>query len=193
MVKKPVFNTFLFKIKFFLISSNFFLFEGCVNPVETYNNFFYLSNFDAISELITSLPEFGHLRDKLSKLRSKFIERSYETLDPDPNHFNTLVHGDLWTNNFLLQYDGLIENVQLKNVVFIDFQYSCWTSPAIDLHYFLNSSLQEDVRSNHIDDLVEYYYNELTALLQKLDYKQFIPTLEKFQQEFLSKSFFGKF
>lgn len=145
--------------------------------------------------MITSLPEFAYLSEKLSKLRNKFIEKTYETLDPDPTQFNTLVHGDLWINNLLLQYDDdtLAENTPLKNIMFIDFQYSCWTSPAIDLHYFFNSSLQEDVRSNHIDELVEFYHRELTTRLEKLNYQKHIPTLQQFQQEFLSKSFFGRF
>lgn len=35
---------------------------------------------------------------------------------------------------------------QLENVTLIDFQFCCWTLLAIDLQYFFNTSLNEDLR-----------------------------------------------
>lgn len=164
--------------------------SGCINRVENSLEYFYLTNFDAFCYLVESMPELAHLSPKLGKLRSKFIEKTCATLDADPNHFNTLAHGDMWTNNLLLQRDNQTKLV--KDVVFIDFQFSLWTSPAIDLQYFFNTSLEEDVRSNNIDELVEFYHDKLAEHLKQLNFKKPIPTLPEFQRQFLDKSFFGK-
>lgn len=166
-------------------------FIGFINRIEDSLQFFFLTNFDAFCELIATLPQLAHLNEKLAKLQNKFIEKTCATFDPDPNHFNTLAHGDMWMNNLLLLRDN--KTSTLRDAIFIDFQYSLWTSPAIDLQYLLNNSLQEDVRSNHIEELVAFYHGELAMHLKRLDYKKHIPTLSEFQQQFLAKSFLGEF
>lgn len=164
--------------------------SGCINRVENSLEHFYLTNFDAFCHLIASIPELAHLNAKLVKLRSKFIEKTCITLDANPSQFNTLAHGDMWINNLLLLRDN--QTKRLNDVIFIDFQFSVWTSPAIDLQYFFNTSLEEDVRFNHTDELIAFYHNQLAAHLKELHFKKQIPTLPEFQQQFLAKSFFGK-
>lgn len=80
----------------------------------------------------------------------------------------------------------------IENMIFIDFQYSCWTSPTIDLHYFFNNSLEESLRPCRFDDLIAFYHEHLTAFLKQLRYKKEIPTLEQFKRQYLEKSFYGK-
>lgn len=81
---------------------------------------------------------------------------------------------------------------EIENLVFIDFQYSCWTSPAIDLHYFLNNSLQESLRHCRFDELIAIYHNNLEATLKQLAYKKPIPSLKQFKQQYVDKNFYGK-
>lgn len=188
---RRMFQNFYFKVDAIRNFNATNLFVGFMNRVESSLQFFYITNFDAFCELVASFPEFAHLNEKLAKLRSKFIEKTCATLDPDPSHFNTLAHGDMWMNNLLLLRDN--QTSMLRNAIFIDFQYSLWTSPAIDLQYFLNTSLQEDVRSNHIDELVTFYHGDLAMHLKRLDYRKHIPSLQEFQQQFLAKSFLGEF
>lgn len=83
-------------------------------------------------------------------------------------------------------------DAKIENVVLIDFQYSCWTSPAIDLHYFFNNSLQESLRHCRFDELIAIYHDNLEATLKQLAYKQSIPTLEQFKQQYVDKNFYGK-
>lgn len=136
------------------------------------------------------MPELAHLDTKLIKLRYKFIEKTCATLDADASQFNSLAHGDMWMNNLLLLRDN--QTKSMKDVIFIDFQFSVWTSPAIDLQYLFNTSLEEDVRSNHIDELVAFYHEKLATHLKQLNFKKPIPTLQAFQKQFSAKSFFGK-
>lgn len=81
---------------------------------------------------------------------------------------------------------------KIENMMFIDFQYSCFTSPAIDLHYFFNTSLQESLRPNRFDELIAFYHEHLVTYLKRLDYKKPIPNLDQFKQQYLDKSFYGK-
>ena len=79
----------------------------------------------------------------------------------------------------------------IENVIFIDFQISCWTSPTVDLHYFFNNSLQESLRPNRFDHLIEFYHENLAENLKRLEYKKQIPTLDEFKQQYKEKAFFG--
>lgn len=80
----------------------------------------------------------------------------------------------------------------IENIIFIDFQYACWTSPAMDLIYFLNTSLQESLRPRKFDDLIAYYHSHLETNLNRLEYKKSIPNLDEFKQQYHDKNFYGK-
>lgn len=60
-----------------------------------------------------------------------------------------------WMNNLMIKYKN---GSEIANVILLDFQYSCWTSPAIDLHYFFNNSLQECLWPDRFDELLEFYH-----------------------------------
>lgn len=80
----------------------------------------------------------------------------------------------------------------IENLIFIDFQFSSWTSPAIDFHYFFESSLQDPLRPNRFDDLIESYHGDLVEYLKRLGYKQKILTSEELKQQYREKAFYGK-
>lgn len=83
------------------------------------------------------------------------------------------------------------ESPSIENVILIDFQYACWTSPTIDLHYLLNTSLQESLRPGRLDELIGIYHGHLVDGLKRLDYKQPIPNLEQFKNQYNDKRFYG--
>lgn len=62
--------------------------------------------------------------------------------------FNVLIHGDLWVNNIMF---GDFEDA----VRLVDFQLAHFTSPVIDLLYFIITSTTIDVRFNHVERLLE--------------------------------------
>lgn len=82
--------------------------------------------------------------------------------------------------------------MSIENIIFIDFQYSCWTSPTVDLHYFLNTSLQESLRPSRFDDLIMFYHSHLERYLNRLGYKKSIPNLDQLKQQYHDKNFYGK-
>ena len=102
-----------------------------------------------------------------------------------------------WTNNIMIKYEDTVDSdksepLPIENMIFVDFQYSCWTSPAVDLHYFLNTSLHESLRPDRFDDLIAYYHGHLEANLKQLGYNKPIPNFDQFKQQYLDKSFYGK-
>lgn len=87
---------------------------------------------------------------KLRALADVMLDRIAEVVSRDDNAFNVLIHGDLWVNNMLFRYSGAPDELR-----FIDFQCLHFSSPAIDLQYFFNTSSCADVRANHLDSLMK--------------------------------------
>ncbi|XP_075146904.1 uncharacterized protein LOC142221192 [Haematobia irritans] len=149
----------------------------------------FVGFFEACIRMVAQWSEYRDLTAKLKSLVPLYMELNKQVFDPIETHLNVFAHGDLWTNNILIKYDK--ENRKPLDVIIIDFQYSAWTSPAVDLHYFLNTSMQEDIHVHHQDQLVYHYYGYLKTILEKLNYKGDIPSLHKFHQQLQEKAFYA--
>lgn len=148
----------------------------------------YTTQLDALVETVEGFKNFEYYAEKLRKLKPNLIEKGRCAFDVIPEHFNTLTHGDIWTNNIMVSYNDVN---QLDNVALIDFQFSCWASPTLDLHYLFNTSLAEDLRLFHQEELVQFYHKKLANALKRLNYQKRIPTLHEFHVQFLEKTFYG--
>lgn len=98
------------------------------------------------------------------------------------------MHGDMWLNNLLVQYG---DNKSAKDILLIDFQLSGWASRAVDLIYFVFTTLNEEDYMNHFDEVLQIYNEEFSATLKKFDYKA-IPSFSEFQQEVQKKLPYGE-
>lgn len=150
---------------------------------------FYIQSFDAVTYLVSQWSDYQYYAEKLKLLRPHLIENAKRSFDPKTHHFNTLIHGDIWLNNTMFGYtlDKIPEKVML-----MDFQFCCWASPTIDLHYFFNTSLEENLRLYYQDELLQYYYKVLARALKNLQYPNHIPTLLEFTLQFMENSFYSK-
>ncbi|XP_034661886.1 uncharacterized protein LOC117897269, partial [Drosophila subobscura] len=129
------------------------------------------------AEFADTCPELGsYYGDKLRALVKRVMEYSTRVYDPQPDEFNTLVHGDYWVNNVMLRYS---EKQEPLDMILIDFQFSSWSSPAVDLHYFFNTSLQKNVRFHQQDALIQFYHKVLVDTLKELKYGGYIPSLRQ--------------
>lgn len=151
--------------------------------------------FEAVTkecaEFCETCPELGgYYGEKLLRLVPHVVENSTRCYDWKEGHFFTLNHGDIWTNNFMMCYGDV--GRELKDILLIDFQYCNWTSPAVDLHYFFNTSLADDLLFHRQDHLVQYYHEVLSQTLRKLGYQQHIPTLHELKVQLLDRGFLGK-
>lgn len=99
--------------------------------------------------------------------------------------FKVLNHGDSWLNNILFKND---ENGKTSEVKYVDFQLNFWGTPSNDLLYFISSSIRDDVKVKHFDDMIQFYHDELTKALKQLNYESHIPTLSELHIDLLEKA-----
>ncbi|XP_017124146.1 uncharacterized protein LOC108144026 [Drosophila elegans] len=129
------------------------------------------------ADFANECPELGeHYAKKLKELQKRVMEYSTRVYDPQPGEFNTLVHGDYWVNNVMLRYG---EKKEPLDMTLIDFQFCSWSSPAVDLHYFFNSSVQSKIRFERQDELIQYYHSVLVETLKDLNFAGYTPTLRQ--------------
>ncbi|EDW84844.1 uncharacterized protein Dwil_GK12928 [Drosophila willistoni] len=149
----------------------------------------FLGLLAAAKRRVSQWPGYEKYAEKLESLLPIYMELGKRVFDVTQSHINVLAHGDLWTNNVLVKYDKA--SGEPLDVIIIDFQYSAWGSPAIDLFYFLNSSLQWDLHLHHQEDLIRYYFDIFSATLRKLRFNGNIPSLVRFRHQIQTKEFYA--
>lgn len=139
-------------------------------------------------EFIAALRSYGDCDKYADKIASwdqqKLLTSWISTAEPMRNGFKILSHGDAWLNNMMFRSD--------EDVLFLDFQGCAWGSPALDLEYFMISSVSDDIKVTHFDELMKFYHAELTESLIKLKYDEAIPSYEELQEDLLAKGAIGK-
>ncbi|XP_060648430.1 uncharacterized protein LOC132786061 isoform X1 [Drosophila nasuta] len=143
--------------------------------------------------LFKCLPKYDDYEsysDAVHAIQPKFVDLMYGLNNPDPEDFNALAHGDLWTNNILFQYkEG---NPEPNETYFVDLQLPRYCSVAYDLMYFLLASTQFDLKISHFDYFIKNYHGQLKKHLQLLKYpEEKIPTLRSIHQQLLKHGFVG--
>ncbi|KAK5640986.1 hypothetical protein RI129_009533 [Pyrocoelia pectoralis] len=89
-------------------------------------------------------PGLSMYAPKLELIQKDFLEIVFKSNKPSAK-FNVLNHGDLWTNNIMISYNS---NGKIKDVRFVDYQTLFYSSPAIDLHYFLVTGTSLESKKN---------------------------------------------
>ena len=144
--------------------------------------------FKSFYNSIKSYGDCDEYADKIAKWDIHKICSSFVDLaEPMKNGFQILNHGDMWINNFMIKSDSEGKPIDVK---LIDYQMSYWASPAGDLIYFLIISVQDDIKVDQFDNLVEYYHTNLVESLIKLKYDKVIPTLEELHADMLHAACF---
>ncbi|XP_055855055.1 uncharacterized protein LOC129918493 [Episyrphus balteatus] len=154
------------------------------------NNYspFFEGLVEACGKMVSQWDDFKEYGEKMLALKPKVMEYGNQVFDPIEGHLNVLAHGDFWVNNAMFN-EG--PNEHPNDVILIDFQYSVWGSPAIDLHWFFNTSLREEIRLHQQDELFQYYYNIFAETLNALGFKAKIPSLHQFLLHMTEKSFYA--
>lgn len=101
-----------------------------------------------------------------------------------------LNHGDLWVNNIMFKYEK--DQTTPNDVIFVDYQLSSVNTLGIDYNYFMNTSPTMEVRENHYEELMNFYYKIFSETLQRLNYKN-IPSFEDVKKEIVGSYSFGLF
>lgn len=164
--------------------------DGLFNrKIKLLHDFFY-AMLDTCAEEVSTWPEFKTITKKLVELKDDLIERGSCVFDYHEDETFVFLHSDLWTTNLMFKYDDEQSPIDIK---FIDFQMSSYGSPVIDLIYFIYTSAEIEVRFNKTQELLKYYWENLSQSLTKLNCVEKIPSEEQLQHEWDRKFFHGKF
>ncbi|KAL7293943.1 hypothetical protein TKK_0012673 [Trichogramma kaykai] len=85
-----------------------------------------------------------------------------------PEPWCSIMHFDFWTNNVLYHRDEATGRID--DCKFIDFQNYVYNSPLRDLPYFLCSSTEARVMRDHLDELLDLYYETFCRVLKSVQY-----------------------
>lgn len=132
--------------------------------------------------------KYAHIATKLDKLAKTFRIRCADIYEYEPNEFCVLNHGDCWINNIMFKES---DNGKLNDILMVDYQMSVYSSPAIDLHYFLNICPQIKFESD--DFLLFSYLKTLTDTMISLDCATKALTMEKLKTALHEKRIYAVF
>jgi hypothetical protein len=168
--------------------------DAYVEGMYTDNNRDIMSNFMAssintLANVVEKWHGFEEYGDKFRNIIPTIWDRMAEAVKPVSGSLSVLNHGDFWVNNMMFHYCP--NTGKADDVRFIDFQISRYTSPAVDLLYFIYSSPSEDVRSEYTENLLETYHRELSYTLKVLGCEHHKFTIEQLKKECEDKAFFG--
>lgn len=106
---------------------------------------------------------------KEAKIYLDRIEKTIEygfTQDIKPEEpWATMMHNDFWVNNMMFKYD---ESDKLIDMKIVDFQLTVYDYGVNDLIFFLISSSQKEILDNHLDDMIDFYYDSFIESLKSL-------------------------
>uniref|UniRef100_A0A182LS42 CHK kinase-like domain-containing protein n=1 Tax=Anopheles culicifacies TaxID=139723 RepID=A0A182LS42_9DIPT len=138
--------------------------------------------FGDLMQLTAMYPEFAHFAKPLGKFQEDLKDFFDGMFLPSKTHQNVLIHGDCHVKNVMHRLDC---EGRVMDTILLDYQVSCWTSPAIDLYYLLDLIPTQTVKDNHRCEIIYLYYQQYTDLLKRLGYKGKISSLLDLQLELL--------
>lgn len=100
----------------------------------------------------------------LDKIEKTLEYAKHVTITPK-EPWTTLVHNDFWVNNMLFKYDKTDKPINMK---IVDFQLTIYDYGVHDLIFFLISSSRKEVLDEHLDDMIDLYYNSFIKCLESL-------------------------
>ncbi|XP_069690924.1 uncharacterized protein [Periplaneta americana] len=167
-----------------------FMSEELLDATETQFKDAFPSMYTSVAKEVKNFPENGErYYNKILNLAPDSAVRYVEGRRRDENDFNVLTHGDLWINNMMFGYSK--DNNSPLDLRFVDYQVSNWTTPAVDIHYFLESSTCNDLlNKTHI--LIEEYYITLEDTLTLFGYQHLLPRREEFIEQLNKRGIYAR-
>lgn len=145
------------------------------------------ASMEGILELVDLIPEDGISSVKFKEKLLEVLQEMSSEDGPSSDIRNTILHGDLWSNNQLHRYkDG--QPIQSK---LIDYQVTKYGPPSLDVVQFLLTNTRKKFREAHYDELLCFYYESLNSCLSSagldsdvvLTKEEFLAVCEKVKVE----------
>ncbi|KAF5293349.1 hypothetical protein FQA39_LY02834 [Lamprigera yunnana] len=176
-------------------ASSVLLFHQNPKLLNKFNNALYYKNphFDVLSlstyedmkAVCGKVQDLQMYHNKMQKIVN-LDQRICQALAPS-SEFNVLNHGDFWTTNIMFRYTP---NRKIEDAMFFDYPLSYFGSPALDLHYFIVTSTDLEVKMKHIDTLLDHYFDQLLLSLRELNVNN-VPTRKELYADFVKRAYIG--
>lgn len=140
-------------------------------------------------DVVKQMPGFEHLSPKLQRLSTCVTEKVIIAAERDPNDFNVIIHGDMWSNNTMFSHDSVTGSV--TDAILVDFQIGYYGSPVLDIVYTLFTSSSDTLCANDWNEIVIHYHTELVRLLKLFGYSKPVPTLLELQADRLKRAHYS--
>ncbi|KYM76310.1 hypothetical protein ALC53_13337 [Atta colombica] len=148
----------------------------------------FIKSMKALADESVNWPEVKKYSEKIAKLADHIFQIGLNASQLCEDEFNVINHGDCHVNNMLFKYDN---NGKPTDQIFVDFQISVYASPALDLLYFLNSSISLDIIEYKRDVLLNEYLDTLTTTMKLLNCKTQPPTMKELKATLKRRASFG--
>lgn len=142
-----------------------------------------------LASRVEKWPGYEPCADKIRKMIPTAVDQMIKFLQPKKDSLNVLNHADCWVNNIMFHYSQ--ETGKVDDIRFVDFQLARFSSPVLDLQYFLCTSTSDEVRFRQRDHLLSEYHAEFRDTLEVLDLDPDQYTLEQLKEEFEETEGFG--
>ncbi|KAA0200291.1 EcKinase 4 [Hyalella azteca] len=143
----------------------------------------YVNNGAKIAERVVGYEKVAAWLKEIAPKCNDALSKEVSECDPK---FRVVNHGDCWNNNLLFKYD----DGKVTDVCLLDLQINRHASLALDLNYFLYTSLNGDTRKKGLTSYLTSYYDSFKEVFRAAD-KPMKFTLEELNKEFRNKNLFG--
>ncbi|XP_012278798.1 uncharacterized protein LOC105698804 [Orussus abietinus] len=149
---------------------------------------FFSRGTKALGEEVANWPELGpRYSEKILKLADVAYERGVKAAECREGEFNVITHGDFWVNNMLFRHDDKGRPI---DHIFVDFQMCAYTTPVVDLQYFLYTGPTQELFEEKAK-LLEEYHKMLCSTMARLGCKTAPPTFETLKKTMEDREDYG--
>lgn len=163
-----------------------------ITSIKCPRNFFRMMevSLSRIADQIRKWPEYSSAADKLLELEKTIAERCINVYKYDEDEFCVLNHGDCWINNMMFVEN---ETGEPTDLLMLDYQMAVYTSPVIDLIYFLNICPEFEIKYDNDDYFLKHYLNILSETMKNIGCKKNPPTMEELKKAIYKRRIYAVF
>lgn len=133
----------------------------------------------SVVTVASTIPEIAQYVERIDRAFEESKKNFKSDKQPRPQ-WGTLNHGDYWVNNTMIKKD--INNKPIQNKI-IDLQILEYDSAVHDLIFFLFTSVDNEILSQHYEELLKTYHNSFLKTINQFNVDTDHYTWEEFLKE----------
>ncbi|EDW66725.1 uncharacterized protein [Drosophila virilis] len=157
---------------------------------------FFSSGMGTFIGLLEEVPELRKYVPHFKKMENDYVDRLKAIMQEyrnnrQPNGYYVLGHCDFHLRNMMFKYSK--DNQSLEDVMLLDFQMSNICPITLDLIYAVYMLMSMEDRHNNYKELINYYFSEFLATLQKIGFKGELPNSVEFWRQVSQHKYYDIF